>query len=63
MITILRSYDDADLNVQCDVFEEELGADCEAVEELREANNVNITDPEALFRTVHNRVCIIDNIR
>ncbi|XP_033742495.1 LOW QUALITY PROTEIN: inverted formin-2-like [Pecten maximus] len=55
-IKSLRIEDDPDLNLQCDVFDEEYGADAEAVEEMREAGNVNISDPEALFKAVYTRV-------
>ncbi|XP_060078710.1 inverted formin-2-like [Ylistrum balloti] len=55
-IKSLRIEDDPDLNLQCDVFDEEYGADMEAVEEMRETGNVNIGDPEALFKAVYTRV-------
>ncbi|XP_069129729.1 inverted formin-2-like isoform X2 [Argopecten irradians] len=55
-IKILRDANDIDLDLQCDVFDEEYGADMEAAEEMREAGNVNISDPEALFKAVYTRV-------
>lgn len=55
-IITLREDDDADLNLQCDVFEEELSADMEAMEELKQAANVDIGDPHALFKAIHSRV-------
>ncbi|XP_021352107.1 inverted formin-2-like isoform X2 [Mizuhopecten yessoensis] len=55
-ISNLRVEDDPELNLQCDVFDEECGADEEAMEEMREAGNVNISDPEALFKAVYSRV-------
>ena len=56
-IIALREEDDADLNLQCDIFEEELSADSEAMEELKQAANVDISDPQALFKAIYSRVC------
>ena len=56
----LRKDSDDELHVQCDVFEEELTADTEAQEELREETRVNIADPQALFTAIHHRVYIIN---
>ncbi|XP_022325197.2 inverted formin-2-like [Crassostrea virginica] len=55
-IIALREEDDADLNLQCDIFEEELSADSEAMEELKQAANVDISDPQALFKAIYSRV-------
>ena len=56
-IIALREEDEADLNLQCDIFEEELSADSEAMEELKQAANVDISDPQALFQAIYSRVC------
>ncbi|KAL3879958.1 hypothetical protein ACJMK2_032234 [Sinanodonta woodiana] len=54
-INSLRCDDDRDLNVQCDVFEEELSADAEAVDEMKDTT-VNLSDHTALFKAIYNRV-------
>lgn len=56
-ISTLREEGDPDLNLQCDIFEEELSADSEAMEEQRKAASVDISDPEALFKAILSRVC------
>ncbi|XP_062608968.1 inverted formin-2-like, partial [Saccostrea cucullata] len=55
-IVVLREENDVDLNLQCDIFEEELSADLEAMEELKQAANVDIGDPQALFKAINSRV-------
>lgn len=54
-ITSLRCEDDEDLLVQCDVFEEELHADVEALEEMR-STSVNLNDHQSVFNAVIKRV-------
>lgn len=61
-ISTLREERDPDLNLQCDIFEEELTADSEAMEEQRKAASVDISDPEALFKAILSRVCIYIDI-
>ena len=53
---LLRQDVDPNLTVQCDVFEEELAADNEALEDLREQSLVNIQDPKALFDAIDKKV-------
>lgn len=55
-ISTLREEGDPDLSLQCDIFEEELSADSEAMEEQRKAASVDISDPEALFKAILSRV-------
>lgn len=57
VIIIMRHDGDPLLKVQCDVFEEELAADNEALEEMRELSNVDIQNPKALFDAIDKQVC------
>lgn len=57
-ISSLRCDDDEDLLVQCDVFEEELHADIEALEEMK-STSVNLNDHQSVFNAVNKRVCKI----
>ncbi|XP_063413228.1 inverted formin-2-like isoform X1 [Mytilus trossulus] len=56
ILILLRQDVDPHLTVQCDVFEEELAADNEALEDLREQSLVNIQDPKALFDAIDKKV-------
>lgn len=56
IIILLRHDGDPSLNVQCDVFEEELAADKEALDELREQSRVNIQSSKALFNAIDKKV-------
>ena len=56
-ITSLRCEDDDDLLVQCDVFEEELHADIEALDELK-SSSVNLNDHQSVFTAVNKKVTI-----
>ncbi|KAK3099465.1 hypothetical protein FSP39_004908 [Pinctada imbricata] len=56
IIVSLRRESDNDLQVQCDVFEEEMSADNEAQEEIRESTRVDIGNPQALFTAIFHRV-------
>ena len=58
LIILLRHDSDPILNVQCDVFEEELTADNEALDELREQSTVDIQDSKALFNAIDKKVGI-----
>ena len=54
-IQTLRADDDDELNVQCDVFEEELNADSDAMENMNEGN-VNLNDHTSVFTAIYKRV-------
>lgn len=54
-IASLRCEDDEDLLVQCDVFEEELHADTDALEESK-TGQVNLNDPQSVFAGVYKKV-------
>lgn len=56
IIILMRHDGDPLLKVQCDVFEEELAADNEALEEIREQSNVDIQNPKALFDAIDKQV-------
>lgn len=57
-IGALRCEDDEDLLVQCDVFEEELHADTDALEEMN-SGNVNLNDPQSVFSAVYKKVSFL----
>ncbi|KAL4230063.1 FH2 domain-containing protein 1 [Mactra antiquata] len=54
-IGCLRCEDDNLLQVQCDVFEEELHADTEALEDVK-SGKVNLNDPMSVFTSIHKKV-------
>ena len=54
-IQSLRVDDDDDLHVQCDVFEEELNADNDAIENMQEGK-VNLNDHMSVFNAIFKRV-------
>ena len=54
-IQTLRADDDDDLHVQCDVFEEELNADSEAIENMNDGK-VNVNDHTSVFTAIYKRV-------
>ena len=54
-IQTLRVDDDDELNVQCDVYEEELNADNEALENMQ-AGKVNLNDHMSVFNAIFKRV-------
>ena len=56
MIQTVRYDEDKVLHVQLDVFDEELTADTEALEELSTKYNVDISQPQALFQALHKKV-------
>lgn len=55
VLTSLRAEDDDELLVQCDVFEEELHADTEALDEMK-VNSVNLNDHHSVFLAIYKRV-------
>ena len=54
-IQSLRADDDDELNVQCDVFEEELNADSDAMENMNDGK-VNLNDHMSVFTAIYKRV-------
>ena len=54
-IQSLRADDDDELNVQCDVFEEELNADSDAMESMNDGK-VNLNDHMSVFNAIYKRV-------
>ena len=54
-IQTLRADDDDELQVQCDVFEEELNADSEAIENMNDGK-VNVNDHTSVFTAIYKRV-------
>ena len=54
-IQSLRVDDDDELNVQCDVFEEELNADSDAMESMNDGK-VNLNDHMSVFNAIYKRV-------
>ncbi|XP_067663787.1 inverted formin-2-like isoform X1 [Haliotis asinina] len=55
VINSIRADEDEDLHVQCDVFEEELTADSEALEEMNNTT-VDLRKHDDLFKAVYNKV-------
>lgn len=54
-INTVRYEEDKDLHVQLDVFEEELSADADAMEEMNN-ESLDMTQPLALFEAIHRKV-------
>ncbi|KAK7096870.1 hypothetical protein V1264_003915 [Littorina saxatilis] len=54
-IITVRYDEDRDLHVQLDVFEEELSADADALEEMNN-DNVDMSQPQELFAALHKKV-------
>ncbi|ESP03685.1 hypothetical protein LOTGIDRAFT_171217 [Lottia gigantea] len=50
----LRNIEDDDLHVQCEVFDDELSADADALSELN-TSDVDITKPRDLFTAIYNK--------
>ncbi|XP_046369459.2 inverted formin-2-like [Haliotis rufescens] len=55
VINTIRADEDEDLHVQCDVFEEELTADSEALEEMNNTT-VDLSKHDDLFKAIYNKV-------
>ena len=55
IIQTVRYDDDKDLHVQLDVFEEELAADADALEEMSH-DGIDISQPLPLFQALHRKV-------
>ena len=55
IIQVVRYDDDKDLHVQLDVFEEELSADADALEEMSH-DGVDMSQPDQLFQALHRKV-------
>ncbi|GAB1608269.1 inverted formin-2-like, partial [Argonauta hians] len=52
---VCENIDNPDFQIQWDVFKDEMSADQEALEEMKDGN-VNVNNPQELFTAIYNRV-------